>query len=186
MRHPKDSELALYAGDDLGFWSRRRVKGHLRDCARCREEVEALGEASIELREAARELPADLNWARLAAEMRANVRLGFTAGELVGPAPKPVHTFGFRQAMAVASVIVLILAGWWLNVPQPTRQPREAAGAVLEQTAEGIEVHENGRSMTVLVPSDRVLMSVSTQGSLGARYVDSETGQVTISNVYAQ
>ena len=184
MRHPKTVELALYAGDDLGFWARRRVTRHIADCAGCRNEVDAIRDAAEEVHELASELPADLNWGRLAAEMKANIRLGLAAGECVAPEAPHHHSFGLRQAMAMASVALLVLAGWFLNVPQP--RPLPQTGTVVRQTTAGIALQENGGALTMRVPSDAVTLTVSTQGSLAARYVDSETGQVTISNVYAQ
>ncbi len=185
MRHPKTVELALYAGNDLGFWARRRVTRHIADCAGCRKEAHALREAVAEIYDLASEIPAGLNWGRLAAEMKANIRLGLAAGECVAPEAPNRHPFGFRQAMAMASVALLVLAGWFLNVPQP-RSALPQAGAVVRQTAAGIAFEENGGALTMRVPSDAVMLTVSTQGSLAARYVDNETGQVTISNVYAQ
>ncbi len=42
MKHPGEMELALFAGNDLGFLARWRVAVHLRTCADCRYEVEGL------------------------------------------------------------------------------------------------------------------------------------------------
>jgi len=46
-------------------------------------------------------------------------------------------------------------------------------------------VRENGGSLALLHPrSDGLTISVNMQGSAGARYIDSDTGQVTINRVY--
>ena len=41
MKHPNQATLALHAGGDLGFFARWRTERHLRECDRCRHEVDA-------------------------------------------------------------------------------------------------------------------------------------------------
>ena len=79
MSHPDISELALLAGNDLGWWSRRRLQKHVENCARCRDEVSVFTESRRLVRDASA-MPTDLNWGRLAMEMKANIRLGLAAG----------------------------------------------------------------------------------------------------------
>jgi hypothetical protein len=56
---------------------------------------------------------------------------------------------------------------------------------VLEASRSSIQVRENGGTLSLMHPrSDGVTISVNMQGSAGARYVDSDTGQVTINRVY--
>jgi hypothetical protein len=63
----------------------------------------------------------------------------------------------------------------------------EERGPVVEATSSGIELRENGSSLGVSQGAARPLaVSVSVQGSASARYVDSDTGQMTITSVYAQ
>jgi hypothetical protein len=63
----------------------------------------------------------------------------------------------------------------------------EERGPVVEATSSGIELRENGSSLGVSQGASRPLaVSVSVQGSASARYVDSDTGQITITSVYAQ
>ena len=58
---------------------------------------------------------------------------------------------------------------------------------VLAATPVGIELKQEGRALTLMHPSSEpVLVSVSVQGSMTARFVDEETGMVTINNVYLQ
>src|ERR1051325_2686800 len=81
MKHPNEETLALHAGGDLGFFARRRVERHLSRCERCRDEIAAFGAVREVLPELA-EIP-EIPWNRLAAEMKANIRLGIAAGECV-------------------------------------------------------------------------------------------------------
>jgi len=188
MTHPSEADLALLAGGDLPFWQRWRLGRHLAACPRCREEIRTFREASGWLREASGDLSTDLNWSRVASEMRANIRVGLAAGECVGGVQAPSPRLGWRAVAALASIALVALSGWWLHTPSPRLAPSVASGGiVLEATPAGIELKEDGRALTLLHPgSDAVMVSVSAQGSLRARYVDAETGMVTINNVYAQ
>jgi hypothetical protein len=56
---------------------------------------------------------------------------------------------------------------------------------MLEASSSAIEVKENGRTMMLTHPrSDGGTVSISMKGSAGVRYVDADTGQVTINKVY--
>jgi hypothetical protein len=57
--------------------------------------------------------------------------------------------------------------------------------AVVEASSSGIQVKENGRTLSLLHPvSDSATVSVSMEGSAGVRFVDADTGQVTTNKVY--
>ncbi|MBI4877819.1 MAG: hypothetical protein HY822_24570, partial [Acidobacteria bacterium] len=160
-----------------------RLAAHLAACDPCRRETDAFRRARAELREAAGELPAGLDWSRLEAEMKANIRVGLAAGEIVGPVAAPARWLGWRIAAGLALATVVVTMGWFLNVPRPVA----AQGVILQATQAGLELQENGRTLTMLQPaSTAVTYTVNAEGSLRARYVDSDTGQVTITNVYAQ
>ncbi len=82
MKHPLEADLALHAGHDLGFVKEWRVGRHVSRCEQCRQTVDefvVLRSTTVQLGE----LPADINWKRLASEMKANIRLGLEAGECV-------------------------------------------------------------------------------------------------------
>jgi hypothetical protein len=137
----------------------------------------------------------EAGWARLAAEMKANIRLGLAAGECVaaggGEVEEPWPLFrGTRPAMAMASLAVLLVAGCMLERPQPERiAAAPLGGSVVEQTAGGIRVEQGGGSLGLRnggVTAREVTYSVGAQGSMRARYVDPDSGQVTINNVYAE
>ena len=52
---------------------------------------------------------------------------------------------------------------------------------------QGIELRENGAWLGVTQGKDRpVAVSLNVKGTARARYVDEDTGQVTITSVYAQ
>ncbi len=189
MRHPEVESLALYAGGEIGVFGRLRVAAHLASCEECRREAEALRRARSVLREEAGELPAELDWAALEAEMKANIRLGLAAGAIVdSPVAAPPQGLRWRAGFGLAMATLVIITGWFLNVPRPDRVAESRTqGVVLDATQAGLEVRENGRALTMLQPaSTAVTYSVNTAGSLRARYVDGDTGQVTITNVYAQ
>ena len=58
---------------------------------------------------------------------------------------------------------------------------------VLESTGSGIQVREGGQVLSILNSRGKdVIRTVSAQGEMRARFVDSGTGLVTINNVYVQ
>lgn len=183
MKHPGAENLALYAGGELGALDRWRVGAHLAACESCRGEVQAFRLARQRLWEET-ELPAEFGWASLEAEMRANIHLGLAAGRIVALAPEASQRIGWRAAAGLALATSVVLTGIFLNLPQPNHQTQ---GIVLETTDAGLELRENGRTLTMLQPaSTTVTYTVNAEGSMRARYIDSDTGQVTITNVYAR
>jgi hypothetical protein len=196
MKHPSQSNLALYAGKDLGWFAGRRVERHVAGCLECGQVVESFAELSDDLA-AYSEVPA-LSWNRLAAEMRANIRLGLAAGECVrgqSPAAPLGWLSGMHAVVAGTAMVVLITAGLFLErSPSPAPPVVSTESMVLRATANGIELNQGGQSMSLLHvraaqsaggPPD-VTYSAGAQGSMRARYVDADTGNVTINNVYVQ
>ncbi len=185
MKHPNQATLALHAGGDLGPIARWRAQRHLARCAECREEV-ARFERYRQL------LPSlddsqELHWNRLAAEMKANIRLGLAAGECVRayePAGAGSIWSGARVGVALASVAVLLATGVVLEHPGPT--VARDTGVVVQATADGVQVREGGQSLGLMhsgTSREAVTYQVGAQGSVEARYVDSETGYVTVNKV---
>lgn len=186
MRHPNQAALALHAGGDLAFFARWRVERHLTRCERCRHEVAAFSEFRAMLPELAE--PPDLPWNRMAAEMRANIRLGLAAGECVRPGERPLreHPFftGARAAVAMASMAALVVTGLMLERPSPVLSNE---GRVVESTTGGIQVREGSGAFRLMNTGDRnVTYSVGAGGSVSARYVDSNADGVTINRIYAE
>jgi hypothetical protein len=208
MRHPDEVQLALFAGGDLGRWDRWQVGRHVSRCSGCEGEVAALRNASEQFREAAPDLPKDLNWNRLAEEMNGNIRVGLAAGEAIARFDRPVSRvrparLGWNVASVLACATVVFVTAFWTSLPREQSQHLTSAlqkiftgqtgrhGAVsqdevmLEASSSAIEVKENGRTMMLTHPhSDGVTVSISMQGSAGVRYVDDDTGQVTTNKVY--
>lgn len=187
MTHPNESRLALYAGDDLPLLARLRIAIHVRGCEGCHRQLEELRGIRDWMRLQHQAMPAGLRWDALASEIKANIRLGLAAGRCVD-VPEPLsEPRGFRwpaPAMALP-VLLLVVAGWMLQSMQPPLQPA-SADFVVDASSSGIGVERDGRGFTLLQPrGENVVLSVTGEAA-GARYVDSESGQVTISHVYAQ
>ena len=209
-KHPSEVQLALFAGGDLaGYWERWRVSRHLAQCSACQAEVKTLRDASAQIREVTAELPKDVNWNRLAAEMTGNIRVGLAAGEAIArfdkPATRPLR-LGWNAALVLGCATAVFVVAFWISLPQPQADHLTAAlkriraerigtvikpaaalqdDVVLEANSSAIEVKENGSTMSLTHPhSDGATVSVSLQGSAGVRYVDADTGQVTTNKVY--
>jgi hypothetical protein len=183
----------LQAGGDLRWFARWRTERHLRRCPRCREEVAAF-ETARQVAGDLAEIP-DVHWNRLAAEMKANIRLGLAAGECVRPDERPLRDTplftGIRAAVAMASVAALLVTGMVLERPAPVTTAYADDSLVVQATSRGIQVRKGGQELRLnnpdeLTPADRVVYAPDAQGSVRARYVDPKTGYVTINNVYAE
>ncbi|HEV8038471.1 MAG TPA: hypothetical protein VGP62_06385 [Bryobacteraceae bacterium] len=210
MKHPNQVQLALWSGGDLGPWDRWRTGRHVAGCANCAGEVQALRAARQKVREVTAELPENLNWNQLAEEMSANVRVGLAAGEAIARFDKPALSgrprLGWNAAMVIACATVVFGAAFWINLPRPqmdhllsalgrvrvdrvgklVQHPAAATEDVmLEASSLSLDLSQNGRTLSLMHPhSDAVTVSVSMRGSLGVRYVDADTGQVTTNKVY--
>jgi hypothetical protein len=188
MKHPNEAALALHAGGDLGPLTRWKIARHLSRCGRCREEVESYG-AVREVMPSLAEVP-DLPWGRLAAEMKANINLGLAAGECVRTGEPPLRERPFfargRTAVAFASILALVVTGMFLqHSPRQAGSPR-FEGVELQSTENGIQVREPGGSFRLLHEGAKdVTYTHGAQGSIGASYVDPDTGYVTVTKVYA-
>jgi hypothetical protein len=184
MNHPREIDLALQAGGESGRIRRFLLDRHVRTCADCREKVAEYQQLRIDLANV--ELP-DLNWNFLAADMRANIRLGLEAGACVRTEPVPGR-WNPRPVIAFASLLLLIGAGEFLRDARPPRPVVVNAGtAVLESTESGVEIRTATNSLTLLNHHGNAAnQTVSAQGDIGARYIDGDTGSVTINNVYLQ
>jgi hypothetical protein len=139
--------------------------------------------------------------------MTANIHLGLSAGECVAPRRRKSPVMSWRPAAIMAGAAVMLAAAWWLNMPEPTTRalgraltaivhghggvnpvaPADETGMVVSASDKGIELHENGTSLGISQGSaPPMAVSVSMRGSASARYIDTETGQVTVTSVYAQ
>lgn len=185
--HPDVRDLALLAGGELPFWKKWHVRRHVRECADCEAEFEAMSHTRAGFARSAGELPAGLDWDRLEFEMRANIRVGLAAGDAIRPQVAPAR-WDWRAGFAVAALATVVVTGWMLgrqnrvnNSPVASVQ---AGYAMAQSGREGIELkQQSGAVLTLMAPATRpVSYSVDTEGALSARSVD-EAGQITISHV---
>lgn len=185
MRHPNQEALALHAGGDLGAVARWRTERHLAHCEQCREEVAQYQRMRSIVPDLA-ETP-EIPWNRLAAEMKANIRLGLAAGECVREISLPEGrspVTGFRAAVAFASMAALIAAG--ITLERPTPGGADQVGMVAEATpgGAGIQLREGGQALRLLGSGARnVTYTAGAQGSIEARYVDRDTGYITVNKI---
>ena len=194
MQHPSQTKLALYVGGELGRYAHWRAERHLAYCEQCREDVAALAAVREIVPELA-EVP-EIPWNRLAAEMKANIRLGLAAGECVRPDDRPRRHAVFsplRAAVALASVAALLVTGLMLEHPfqwpDSSTQLRgeRTEGIMVQSTRNGIQIREGQQALRLLHSgAQNVTFTVGAQGSMGAGYVDPETGYVTINHVYVE
>src|SRR5579872_2606663 len=121
-RHVKEIDLALLVSGDLSLWSQAAARLHLSGCEDCRARVEGYRFDRQRLKEDAAQVPPGVNWDRLAQEMTANIRVGLAAGECVAPRSRKITALGWRPAAVIAGLCVLLVGGWWLNIPPAQTQ----------------------------------------------------------------
>ena len=189
MRHPNQATLALHAGGDLGRFARWKLERHLAKCDTCAAEVaefenvrEGIGELG--------DIP-ELPWNQLAAEMKANIRLGLAAGECVRSLETPLRDTlwfnGVRAAVACAGIAALVVTGIVLERPEP----RVAAAAVptVEAIDNGIQSSSGGVAVGLMNHGVNNLDNVSylpnAGGRISASYVNA-SGYITVNTVYGQ
>lgn len=199
MHHPSESDLALYAGNDLGRLARMRVDWHLRTCGKCQQEVTDFSSLRAET---LRNTPEpEVNWDRLAAEMKANIRLGLEAGKCIAPAPirHRSHWPLVWVGVATAAIMLVAAAGeiWFQrsSMPDTAAARTELAtiprlqDVVLEVKGSGIRMRDGEAVVNEFDTNSRgdsgdVAYTVNAQGGVGASYVDRDTGMVTVNNIY--
>jgi anti-sigma factor RsiW len=199
-KHPTHRSLALYLGGDLAWLAKTRIRAHLRGCPRCQQHVASLEEAIGELRREADAqtltgFEAIADWSRMEREMMGNIAVGVAAARCVDHVGHGRRVLNWT--LAVAGLVLLFAAGWVTHIPREQTQHMFAAvqqwsgrapqfsGTVLRSSPDGVAVRAQGSTLTLMHPRSAVI-SVSSTSGMEARYVDSETGQVTITSVYAQ
>ncbi len=199
--HSSLETLALFAAGDLPLVTRLRVGRHVARCGDCEHQVllfrSALGELK---RDAAAQtltgFEAIANWPALEREMMGNIAVGLDASRCIENVGRR-RALLYRFAMA-AGLTILFAAGWMTHIPREETNRLLAslrgavgldkpqfAGTVLRSTPDGITVRTQGSSLKILHPNSAVVSLYGTSG-VAARYIDQETGQVTITKVYGQ
>ena len=212
--HIPETDLALYVSGDLSLFRRAAVRFHIGRCERCSRLVEAYRADRGRIKEIAAEMPEGVDWDRLSAEMTANIRVGLAAGECVARPrhrkPSAVKlAVSWRPAALATGAVALLSVAWLLNMPAGTTDELgRAMSAILHGRGSvtnganpvadddrrpvvvanqlGIELRENNNVMGASQDERPVSVSLSVQGSASARYVNADTGQVTITSVYVQ
>jgi hypothetical protein len=200
--HPDAGLLALYSSGDLTLRQRWGVRKHIARCEQCGHQVEQFKSASALLRqEAKEESPAGFesipNWSALEREMVGNIKVGLDAARCIDKVGLSRFS-GWRVALSTGVLSIVLTVGWVMNVPSVQRvhlvdslrrmtgqYPISAGGTLVQTTPHGIAVRSQGATLTLLSPSSATV-SFSGASAVGARYIDDETGQITITNVYGQ
>jgi hypothetical protein len=199
--HPGVEILSLYSAGDLPFLLRFRTGRHVRICAACEQQVLSLQSAGAELRREAQGevltgFEAIADWHALETDMLGNIRVGVAASRCIEKVGRG-RRISFRLAWGTG-MVALFMAGWAVRVPPEDNQRIISAlrrvvgleqmpfnGTILRSTPNGISVKAQGATLTILHPQSAVI-SMSGPASVTARYVDDDSGQVTITNVYGQ
>lgn len=199
--HPGAPVLALFSSGDLTWREMWRMRRHVNRCEECERQVAEFRAAKAELRREAQSetltaFEAIADWSVLEREMLGNIAVGVAAARCVDK----VHNGRsfLLKATAVAGLTALFVAGWITHIPREETMHLAASirqiiglgrpeiiGAQLKTTPDGIAVRAQGATLTILHPPSAVV-SVSGPSSVSARYVDEDSGEVTITKVYAQ
>jgi hypothetical protein len=193
MKHPSESDLALFAAGDLS-WANQKLTGHhVSQCSACQSVVVEYSEFRPEVREFPK-LPRHVQWSRLSAEMSANIHLGLEAGECVNPrlTARPavkIHFGGIPSwhRLGIACAVLLAVGGVAFMVQHPpSLAGPPVTGTVLEASERGLQISEGTQTLRLLNTSGtEVSRTVGAHGEVGARYLD-PNGYVTVSQVYGQ
>jgi hypothetical protein len=198
-RHPSPEILALFPTSDLPLLTRWKIRRHVSRCEHCDRQLSLFRAASVELkRQASSEtltgFEAVADWSHLEREMEGNIVVGLAAARCIEKSGRSHVLLKFALPSGLA---LLFIAGWVTHVPaeQSARlyatlrsavsgTPRhEFQGPVLRSLPGGIVVGTRTGSLTILHPATAIV-SLSGPSTVEARYVDDETGQVTITDVY--
>jgi hypothetical protein len=206
-QHPSEAVLALYSSRDLDWRERLPAAFHIRSCERCRTRV-AEYQSDTKLRArgaAAMDLPE--NWESLAEEMAANIRLGLSAAECVRQVPesrainiRPVGAvrpgWYWKPAIGIAASMALLVMTLVTTQSEVFQRVwngmrhgvTEAPAVMLQSSADGVEMRRGTRSTMRISVGDHKAdqYSANLDGSVRAQYVDDDSLQVTVTNVYAQ
>jgi hypothetical protein len=203
--HPTVETLALYSAGDLPILARWRIGRHVAHCGDCEQRVLLFRSAIAELKQEAKSqtltgFEAIAHWPELEREMMGNISVGLDAALCIENVGRK-RTLFYRFAM-VAGLTALFATGWVTHIPREETNrllaslrgagggfmgmdKSRATGTVLRSTPEGIAVRTQSATLTILHPNSAVISLSGTSG-VSARYIDEETGQVTITKVYGQ
>jgi hypothetical protein len=201
-RHAAIATLALFSRGDLSWLEGWKVRRHVAGCSACGDEVSRFRFATEELkREAAAQtltgFEAITDWTRLEREMLGNIAVGVSAARCIDNVGRRRGVL-LAKGAAMGGMALLLVGGWFIHVPPEQNRHLLAsfqrligegavqqAGSVLRATPDGISVRAQGATLTILHPRSAVV-SMSGASAVRARYVDEDSGEVTITSVYGQ
>jgi hypothetical protein len=199
--HPSAQALALFATSDLPWTRKMKVGHHVWHCAQCEEKVSALRDARKQLKEDAAAsmltgFEAIADWPRFEREMLGNIAVGLSAARCIEKLGRP--RFLGRGVLLAGGLAAVFVAGWFTHIPPEQNQhlvsslqrvfgatDTASTSPLVQTTPDGIAVRTGAATLTLMHPASAV-NSVSGASSITSRYVDEDTGQVTITKVYAQ
>ncbi len=200
--HATSDMLALFSRGDLPWVEWWKIRRHVARCTVCEEELSRFRFATEELkREAGAQtltgFEAVTDWTRLEREMLGNIAVGVSAARCIDHVGRSRGAL-FRKFAVVAGLFALFVAGWFTHIPREQNShlvsslqrlvgatPGRQMGSVLRGTPDGISVRAQGATLTILHPRSAVV-SMAGASSVRARYVDEDSGEVTITSVYGQ
>ncbi|HWF46834.1 MAG TPA: hypothetical protein VG168_07500 [Bryobacteraceae bacterium] len=200
--HPEVAELALWASRDLSWLRRFQLKRHLGGCSVCRQQAAQFRSAREAFRRDAQSqtltgYEAIADWQRLEREMLGNIAVGVAAARCIDQVGRKRFR-NWRGALVGAGMAMLLAVGWMMNIPREESEHLalslrrivgmdrpQSSGTILQTTPDGIAVRAQGATMTLLHPTSAIV-TVAGNASVGALYVDQDSGEVTITNVYGQ
>jgi hypothetical protein len=194
MKHPSIETLALFAGGELPFLQKWSTGRHVHGCESCQSEVRAFHEASRAAAHETEIMPDGVHWESMAADMRANIHLGLEASEAISAykpvAPPSMPSFSWHTVALGGAVACVAMFLYWnaaLRKQEQLAAMRAPAPIVVNASKEGVEISDGARGLSLTNPESSqsgVLVTVSTSGAAATRYVDQDSGQITVNNVY--
>ena len=200
--HPDLADVALFSSGDLPYRTKWTLGRHIKRCPDCEQQILHFRSVHAELKHQAKTetltgFEAIADWPRLEREMLGNIGVGLAASRCIENVGRK-RTMIYRVAFALALSGVFVI-GWITHSPREQTghlvsslrrlmvldRPLHPSGTVLRTTAEGIAVGSQGTTLTILHPATAVV-SLSGPSAVSARYIDDDTGQVTITKVYGR
>lgn len=131
LGHPKETDLALFAGGESGPFARWRIERHVESCPQCQEIAADFFRLPDQLNELA-ELPS-VDWKQLAMAIESGVR-GDAATAGPGRRSKFLAPVVWQAGLVAATVVVAAIVVRYPGQPQP--EPESIAAAKLEAPAQ--------------------------------------------------
>ncbi len=132
----------------------------------------------------------EVPWNRIAARCAPIYAWGWPPENVYAFSDRPLRDSplftGARATLALASVLALMATGAGAGSGRRREWP-DRASPMVQATANGIQRRAGDRAFGLMHSgASSVTYTVGAQGTLGARYTDPETGNVTMTKVYVE